>query len=67
MDYMTLKEAAEKWGVLFALGTRVDYRMYQTQLIRTLGAGWLHLVNQFFHIILHFVLDYENVMKFYIK
>ena len=37
-------------AILFALGTRVDYRMYQAQLVRTLGAWRVYVMNQLFQL-----------------
>ena len=37
-------------AVRFALRTGVDYCMYQTQLIRTLGTWRVHVMNQLFQL-----------------
>ena len=35
-------------AALLALRTRIDYRMYQAQLVRTLGAWRVYVMNQLF-------------------
>lgn len=37
-------------AVRFALRTGVDYRMYQAQLVRTLGAWRVYVMNQLFQL-----------------
>lgn len=37
-------------AALLALRTRIDYRMYQAQLVRTLGAWRVYVMNQLFQL-----------------
>ena len=50
LQHLFLESLKRLIAVRFALRTGVDYCMYQTQLIRTLGTWRVHVMNQLFQL-----------------